>query len=179
MAEESNWKRGQRFHCTNVACVLFRSSSSRICFSFVGVRWQTRVQSRALFTHWTHCSRTGRIVHALATFFEAKMYHRVAGSTSSIRRALLDQQLLFVPACISLSPFSAVSNSSCELALAQYILTAGKAHRRLICLAGKLSILLQRTRIVLISLHGMLSAASEACLQFQPSPSFCGQGWLS
>ncbi len=120
----------------------------------------------ALFTHWPHSSRPKCIAMSQAQ------------PLASGARVWITSCCSFLPASVS-SPFSAVSNSSCELALAQYILTAGKAHRRLICFAGKLSILLQCTRIVLISSHGILSAASEACLQFQPSPSFCAQGWLS
>ncbi len=126
-----------------------------------------------LFTHWTHCSRTGHILRGQNVSPCRRLNLLASGA-----RVWISSCCSFLPASVS-SPFSAVSNSSCELALAQYILTAGKAHRQLICLAGKLSIMLQCTRIVLISLHGMLSAASEACLQFQPSPSFCGQGWLS
>lgn len=129
MAEESNWKRGQRFHCTNVACVLFRS---RLVSDMLLLRWCTMADScpvesaihalDTLFTHWTHCSRTGHILRGQNVSPCRRLNLLASGA-----RVWISSCCSFLPASVS-SPFSAVSNSSCELALAQYILTAGKAH---------------------------------------------------
>jgi hypothetical protein len=50
-------------------------------------------------------SRTGHIVHAPDALFDAKSYRHVAASTSSIRRARLHRQLLFV-SCLHHCPLN-------------------------------------------------------------------------
>jgi len=96
-------------------------------------RWQTLAQSRAVFTHWTHCSRSKAIAMSQQRPLAPGARVWITSRCSSF-------------ACITFHSIpGAVSNSSCEQASTHYILTGGKVHRRLICLTGKLSILLQST----------------------------------
>lgn len=110
-------------------------SSSRISdvLLLLCERWQTLAQSRAVFTHWTHCSRSKAIAMSQPQPLASGARVWITSRCSSF-------------ACITfLSIPGAVSNSSCEQASTHYILTAGNVYRRLICLTGKLSILLQST----------------------------------